>query len=327
MTNTDEKIKINFVPLDYRACGRYRIIYPAQVLYNAAKVTISAPATFYYYGQDWIYTQRVIHKDVFEPLLEMKQKFNVKFIIDYDDKVWDELPGYNKCGIDVKEARESMKKYLPLLADKVTCTNEIIKKALTEFIPEDRIIVMPNCLDYHRWRFDPYPVPAKDSFIFAGSPTHWAPDDLGDFSKGLVTYLNNKDVNVMGHAPTFLPNAKTVGKWVDIDDYPIYFAKNALPNKFIIAPLADNDFNKCKSDLKYIESCAIGRVCLVSEFPGCSYNDVSHPYQRIPINSTATAIKYIVERATEHYGDILTHQYAILSGRWLDWRKYLELFK
>lgn len=46
-------IKINFVPLDYRACGRYRIIYPAQVLYNAAKVTISEPATFYYYGLDW----------------------------------------------------------------------------------------------------------------------------------------------------------------------------------------------------------------------------------------------------------------------------------
>lgn len=324
MTN---EMKINFVPLDYRACGRYRIIYPAQVLYNAAKVTISAPATFSYYGQDWVYTQRILYKEEFEPLIDMKEKFNVKFIIDYDDDLWNGFPEYNLCKVDCKEVHSNMTKYLAKLADKVTCTNEYLKKSLSEFIPEDRIIVMPNCLDFHRWRFDRYPVPVKESFIFAGSPTHWAPDDLGDFSKGLVTYLNNKDVNVMGHAPTFLPNAKTVGKWVDIDDYPIYFAKNALPNKFVIAPLADNDFNRCKSDLKYIESCAVGRVCLVSEFPGCPYNDVSHSYQRIPINSTATAIKYIVERATEHYDEIIAHQYNVLQSRWIDWSKYLELFK
>jgi len=327
MTNTEEKIKINCVPLDYKACGRYRIAYPAQVMYNEAKITLSPPGSFHYYGQEWFFTQRIIHKELFEPLLDIKKKYNVKFVIDYDDDVWNEMPEFNKCGLNQDGVKDAMKQYLNDLADKVTCTNEYIKKSLMEFVPEDKIIIMPNCLDFHRWRFDRYPSPNNMSFLYAGSPTHWTPDNYGDFSKGLVHYLNNKDVTVMGRTPSFLPKARLLSNWVDIDDYPIQFARCALQNRFIIAPLADNNFNRCKSDLKYIESCAVGRVCLVSEFPGCPYNEVSHPLQRIPVNSTATAIKYIVERANEHYDEIIAHQYNVLQSRWLDWRKYIELFK
>ena len=324
--NKQDNLKnINAVPMDRFACGRYRILYPAMNMYNVSKMTISNPGTFRYYGQEWIFTQRICGEKTLKSLLDFKKQYGVKFCIDYDDIVWKALPDYNKCAINWEDNRKGMELYLNEVADKVTCTNEFLKKDLTQFVDESKIIVMPNCLDYNRWRFDYYKPDDKITFFYAGSPTHYTKGDTGDFGKGLVHYLSNKELNIQGIKPDFL-RVKEVYPWVDIDDYPIAFANNALKSKFVIAPLVDNYFNKCKSDLKYIESCAVGRVCLVSDFPDCPYSAVAHEYQKIPLNSTATAINYIVERANEHYDEIIEHQYKVLNERWLKRDKYLELF-
>jgi hypothetical protein len=81
--------------------------------------------------------------------------------------------------------------------------------------------------------------------------------------------------------------------------------------------LADNFFNKCKSDLKYLEAAAVGRVCLVSDFNNSPYAN-AHPYQKIPVNATYKEIEFIVQRANEHYNEILRHQWQYLNDRWLD---------
>lgn len=321
----DKKISICFTPMDFGGCGSYRIKYPGFACYNKAKVNISTPMMYNNYGQEFIYTQRVCNKDVFNTLMPLKDK-GIKFVIDYDDCLWRELPNYNKCDIHYKENYQGMKEYLDKFAYKVTCTNEFLKKDLTEFVNEDKIIVMPNCLDYTRWRFNYIKPSDKISFFYAGSPTHYDGKNYGDFSGGLVHYLQNKTVYGMGYLPEFI-KGKVLTNWVDIDFYPSVFYQCAVNSKFIIAPLADNYFNKCKSDLKYIESCAVGRVCLVSDFPDCPYSAVAHEYQKIPLNSTATAINYIVERANEHYDEIIEHQYKVLNERWLDANKYLQIFK
>jgi glycosyltransferase involved in cell wall biosynthesis len=275
--------KINFIPMDRTACGRYRIYYPGLNMYNIENVTISPPGTFHYYGQDWIYTQRVCTSKVFELLLELKIKFQgLKFIIDYDDCVWQELPKYNRCKIDWKENYVGMKKYLDILADKVTCTNDFMKKSLSEFVPEGKITVIPNCLDYNRWRFDYYAPNDSLSFFYAGSPTHFDDKSYGDFPKGAVEYLKDKEVSIQGIKPWFL-DTRHVYPWVDIDDYPIAFANNALKSRFILTFIEDNYFGNCKSDLKYIESCAVGRVCLCSDMGTYS---LAHPYQKIPKDVT-----------------------------------------
>lgn len=111
---------------------------------------------------------------------------------------------------------------------------------------------------------------------------------------------------------------------MDINSYPTVFAKYALKSKFIIAPLQDNIFNRCKSDLKYLESAAIGRVCLCSDVG--EYKKVAHPMQIIPNDADFNKIEYIVNRATKHYDEIIRHQYKVLNERWLDPNKYIELF-
>lgn len=309
--------------MDRTACGRYRIYYPGLNMYNVENVTISPPGTFHYYGQDYIYTQRVCTSKVFELLLELKIKFQgLKFIIDYDDCVWQELPKYNRCKVDWQANYEGMKKYLDILADRVTCTNDFLKKSLSEFVPEGKITVIPNCLDYNRWRFDYYAPNDNLSFFYAGSPTHFDENTYGDFPKGAVEYLKGKEVSIQGIKPWFL-DTRHVYPWVDIDDYPIAFANNALKSKFILTFIEDNYFGNCKSDLKYIESCAVGRVCLCSDMGTYS---LAHPYQKIPKDVTKEQFEKIVERANDNYDMLIKYQYDILNKRWLDRKKYQNLF-
>lgn len=316
-------MKIQFVPMDKGGCGYYRIIYPAQMLYNTHTVTINPVATYSFSNQDYLMTQRVCNKKVFQLLLQLKEQ-GVKFIVDYDDIIWQELPEYNRCKVHWKDNYEGMKEYLHLLADKVTCSTEYLKKELAEFIDSDKIHVIPNSLDYNRWRFDYYKPNDKLSFFYAGSDTHWSTTNTGDFNSGLINYLKDKELNTMGTPPVFL-NCKNNVPWVDINSYPIVFANQALKNKFVLVPLVENNFNKCKSDLKYLECCAIGRVALVGTFPDSPYN-IAHPLQRIPMNCSEGTIRDIVKKCEKNYDEIIEYQYKILNSRFLKKELYEPLF-
>lgn len=317
-----KETQINFVPGDYFACGFYRIRNAFNKLYSSCKATLSPAGRFHYYGQEWIYTQRICSPKTFESLLKLKEQTGVKFIIDYDDDVWHELPEYNRCQIHAQDNFEGMKKYLDKLADKVTCTNEFLKENLSQFLPKEKIEVIPNCLDFNTWRFDRYKAPQEISFFYAGSPTHYDDKSYGDFPKGAVQYLQNQKVHVMGPKPWFL-NAVKESPWVAIEDYPIQFAKNALQTKFILTFIEDNYFGNCKSDLKYIEAAAVGRVCLCSDI---STYAIAHPYQKVPNNVTKQSFKYIVERANDNYEMLLNYQYQKLQERWCNKERYLKLF-
>lgn len=314
--------KINAVPMDRYACGRYRIYYPAMNMYNIENITVSPPGSFHYYGQDWIFTQRICTPSAFEALMKLRTQTKVKFAVDFDDCIWRELPSYNRCSIDWKKNHDGMARYLDQLADVVTCTNDFMKKSLSEFVPESKIRVMPNCLDYNRWRFDYYPPNDDISFFYAGSPTHFDDKTYGDFPKGVVEYLKGKKVGVQGIKPWFI-DTDNVTPWVDIDDYPTAFASNALKCRFVLTFIKDNYFGRCKSDLKYIESCAVGRVCLCSDMGTYS---LAHPYQKIPHDVTKEQMEYIVKRAVDNYDMLVKYQYDILNKRWLDRKKYQALF-
>lgn len=313
--------RICFVPMDLAACGWYRIRNAFNALYGHEGIaaTLNPIATFGR-GSDFVYTQRMCKEGGFQVLKQLSDA-GIKVIIDYDDDVWHELPSYNKCLVNWKENYEGMKKYLADVAYKVTCSTEGLKRNLMEFVPEDKIVVIPNCLDARFWvrKFEPL----GKGFLYAGSPTHYFKNDYGDFPKGLVDYLKDKIVRIQGIKPDFI-NASEIIPWTRIDYYHNSFLAAAQKSAFILAPLKDNDFNKSKSDLKYIESCAAGRVCLVSDVETYS---LAHPYQKIPLEVTPTTMKFIVERASKNYQEILNYQYNILNTRWLRADRYLELFK
>lgn len=334
--NEQKEPVINIVPADNAGCGYYRLMQQGRILQLMRKdVTISAAGKFRACNQDIILTQRIISDDLSQKLLSFKEQTGIKFIIDYDDLIWEwkgeSLPEYNLCRekLDCKANTVAMGKYLDKLADKVIASTDTLKEALKQFVPEDKIVVIPNMLSYNDWYFAQTPAPKEDIFYYAGSYTHY--DNVhklpGDFDNNLIHYLGNKKVVVKSSVPYFLKPVHNY-KGSLLTTYPNDFWRETRGIRFIIAPLADNVFNTCKSDLKYLESAAVGRVCLVSDFPGSPFEH-AHPFQKIPVGSTATAIKYIVERANEHYDEILKHQFAYLNTRWLDNRigEYIDILK
>ena len=82
-------IKIMAVPMDNFACGHYRVLNVANCLYKDYKVTIAQPGSFNYFGQDYFFTQRMAGESNMTTLLKIKENTGVKFIVDYDDNVWD----------------------------------------------------------------------------------------------------------------------------------------------------------------------------------------------------------------------------------------------
>lgn len=315
----DKKVSIDFVPMDSYACGLYRVKNIADVLYGTYNVTISPPGAFHYHNQDYFFTQRAVGMKNMETLLGIKKQTNVKFIVDFDDNVWDELPKYNFTNINHTDNKNSIIKYLDQLADIITVTTESLKDSLSQYVPATKIHIIPNMLPRFKWTFPRIEV-NKDNhtILYAGSPTHFSNENhmYGDFTNEWDKFLKDKDIHIMGIKPWFI-ESKVVYPWTDMISYAVNFYKIASQCKFVIAPLADNFFNKCKSDLKYLECCAVGRVCICTDFDNSPYH-YAHELQKVPVKATAKQIEYAFKQCEEHYDEIVQYQYEYLNKRWLE---------
>lgn len=324
LKNTIENSAL-IVPADTGACGHYRLLQQAEMLMTAGKhVTICSPGRFHGVRQNTTWTQRICTEKMLNSVWKFKESTESKIVIDYDDLIWkwrgETIPEYNwtKSRIDLDGNSKAMRELLQYVADDVTVSTETLKKTLSDCYPADHIHVIPNMLTYREWGFKPRAYPQERTFYFAGSETHFSNDKkmTGDFSENLARYLQNQKVITKHIVPWFLNPIKSY-KACPLNRYAREFYEETKDAKFIIAPLADNLFNRCKSHLKYLESCAVGRVCLVSSFEGGPYEG-AHEYQKIPVDATQKTIEFIVERAEKNYVEILKHQYWYLNHFWLD---------
>lgn len=318
---------LNIIPADNSACAHYRLLQIGRLLQlKGLDVTISPAGKFRAMAQcDTIYTQRLSNTKLLKQILDFKKSTGVRVIVDFDDLVWKDergsIPEYNWCSkrIDLQENTEGMAAYLDEVADLITCSTDTLKSALSKFVSADKIHVIPNMLSYEEWGFNRFNnLPDKNIFYFAGSDTHFSNGEKmkGDFSDGLVRYLSDKPLIVKNRAPWFFNNPVQI-QWSTLNRYARDLFKESAGCRFIVAPLADNFFNTCKSHLKYLEAAAVGRVALVSDFPNSPYAN-AHPYQKIPVNATYKEIEFIVHRANEHYKEILSHQWRYLNDMWID---------
>ena len=288
-------------------------------------------------GQAIIYAQSLYGEKVFEDLLKFKV-FNreVKIIIDYDDLCFSEKSDLNSSyniflrDVDPVENRRVLKKYLHEVADMITVTNDNLKEEFSSIYPAERIRVIPNYLSIRDWAYHgSAAVPRDRVFFYSGSASHFDNEKklYGDFTPALANYLHDKNLIFQGdYAPWFCEKVAHV-PWTTLSTYSRSVHENTRYAKFTLAPLTDNRFNRCKSPLKYLESCAIGRVCLVSYFAGSPYS-IASLEQKIPERASIKEIEEIVGNAEEKYSEILEYQYDLLSNFWLDSNinKYKELF-
>lgn len=305
--------KVLFVPGSLSASAHYRVLNPMRYFMMNQDLGVFpmylGPTCASFRLADVVYSSRLTRQ-----LAELDLS---KLVVDYDDCLWRPGPSYNRAfdSTDVDVNREYLAKYLPQCRG-VTCSTEFLRKQILEDFGVDATVI-PNFLPNRDWAF---PMASNviydDGFLFAGSPTHFR-NGYGDFGRELATFLKTRRCIVMGdEVPQFLAGAEKV-PWSSIEQYHQSFYNASRLARFIVAPLVDNDFNRAKSDLKYLECAAVGRVALVSDFEGSPYSG-AHTMQKIPVGATVDDIAKIISGCYKHYGEILEHQREYLAGRWLE---------
>ena len=317
------------VRADNNACGHLRMIWPAEALIaNGDNEIINTRSVFAKHPTTHSYFQRVGEQKIFDIFKDI----DGKKIVDYDDMIFkmygEGYPSYNFVASHNK-IEESTKALLDNMdkIDTITTSTEFLKKAIMDNFGYDAIKVIPNFLPRWIYHFDRCETLAKKPrVLYAGGLTHYGQDgkDTGDFRKPVIEFLRKNidkiELVFIGPVPWFLSDLKSKiysVPFVNILNFP-RLLKN-LDTDFYLAPLKENIFNKCKSNLKYLEACAIGSVCIGSVFPDSPYSMI-HDACQIRDNMTADDISKMFWNMNNpiNWRYILDYQYKYINTMWLE---------
>jgi hypothetical protein len=279
-------------------------------------------------------------------LKSIQQKHGFKLIYEVDDVVFrEDIPDYNKfkSAFVSDEIRNNVVDIINM-CDEVTVTCDFMKELYGQRTGKKEITVIPN-FPARYWignYFNPdrinrlYDQNKKRPRIgYFGSGAHMdvanktgQKDDfehvikaiidsrhkyrwvfMGAFPNGLRPYIENGDIE-------FHP-------WQRLFDYPQKI--HDLNIQMFVAPLQDNAFNKAKSDLKYIESCAYGLPVACQDL--CTYKEAEIKFK------TGDEMLYRMEeelRRAGHYKNSSHKRRRVAEDRFLELDKnldcYVELF-
>ncbi|GBE11554.1 glycosyl transferases group 1 [bacterium BMS3Abin12] len=170
---------------------------------------------------------------------------------------------------DVIKAHQPFVREMLGLANAVTVTSMDLAERLRAYNPA--VYVLPNALEADLWgRWSPVQKGAAEPVVigFAGTATHQA--DLTLVSEALrrirAKHGDRVALRFLGCAPPGLE-----GEWAaepfdwSYDDYAEKLAHSGID--IAIAPLVDDPFNRCKSDIKWLEYSACGFAGVYSDLP------------------------------------------------------------
>jgi len=278
---------------DYSGCGHWRMMWPENMLKANQSVNISGGTVMigdanFYQGVETIRIQRQATDSqkkfmgFLNEIQNQQEKHNQKrmnIIYEIDDIIFiEDIPHYNKfrTAFDSPEVRQTSMDIMNM-ADEMTVTNQFMKDYFTDKTGHKNITVVPNFvpkfwMDRFYNKTDISMNYEKNSkkprILYCGSGAHFDVDSrvkhVDDFHH--VNDVIRKTVNkfqwvFFGGFPLPLKDLIVSGKiefhgWKSLMEYP-YKIKELAP-QLIYAPLQDNNFNKAKSDLKFIEGCCIG---------------------------------------------------------------------
>ena len=314
-------------PADLYGCGHYRIIYPFQALEEAGKaegsisVGLMHPADLERYEPDAVVLQRQIGEERLEAMRRIKAFSRAFKVYELDDY----LPN-----LPVKSAhREHMPKDIVQslrrgmsFVDRFVVTTETLAEAFHGYHHDIRVV--PNRLPVRAWGSLGAARRNGERMRvgWAGGASHTG--DLEMIADVVRELAEDVDWVFLGMCPELLrPYVREWHQGVGIERYADKLA--SLDLDLAIAPLEDNPFNICKSNLKLLEygACGFPVVCSnIAPYQG------SLPVTRVKNRFTdwADAIRsHMAEReATARLGDDLRMAIRrdwLLTGPALDqWR-------
>jgi glycosyltransferase involved in cell wall biosynthesis len=261
----------------YGAVGWYRIVNPLKKLgaeISVGHLVSSTPQSALELkskGDIW-YCKMADNTDIDAIYGAHKEFTGAKFILDLDDypgKVNEDHPDFK----DIEDRRE-MRERMIKMADHIVVTNDELKNAIKELNPY--ITVIPNAIDPKIWEVKRKK--RNDGVVRIGwmsSGSHFA--DLPIINP-VIDELIAKYPNVEVHYAGMIWGNKQEGREYHhsgtngYDDFPQFYAD--LDIDIAIAPLKDTLFNRCKSNIKWLEAAMLGIPMVASDV--LPYRSIQH---------------------------------------------------
>jgi hypothetical protein len=332
---------------DYGGCGYYRCIAPNLLLNLHEKaVVIESTAMILdpkFYGTvEAVKLQRQAtpnQRDFVKMLKQISSHKPLKLIYEVDDVIFaEDIPLYNRnrSAFTAPEIQNSIKEILSMM-DEIVVTCDYFKDYMIEKSGNKNVTVVPNYL--MKWWFDRYynlgdlvkkydknkkkPIVA----IFA-SGTHCdvanqanQQDDFAHVVQHIIKTRTEFNWHFYGSFPLTLKPYIDNGQikffpWTKLPDFPQAVANSGAQITF--AALQENNFNLCKSNIKLIESGAIGLPCVCPDM--ATYKDAFLKYKTGDefIDCLKTALKNQTV-----YADFCKKSRAYAEKFWLDDEKNL----
>jgi len=284
---------INYLA-DYSGCGHWRILWPENVI-NGEGIGMSQSTTAmvtnpaWYTGVKAVKLQRqasTAQKEFVKFLKQIQLEFGFKIIYEVDDVVFREcIPDYNKFkfAFDNDEIRQNCIDIINMV-DEVTVTCDFMKRLYQEKTGQEKISVIPNFIPYGwmGYQFNEHNVrkaynknKKKPRILYTGSGAHYdvdnktgGNDDLTQVRDYIRKTVDEFQWIFVGAFPPTLVDLVQQRKvefypWQSLLKYPNFIA--GINAQLMVAPLQVNDFNKAKSDIKFIEACILGIPCLCQD--------------------------------------------------------------
>lgn len=332
---------------DYGGCGFYRCMAP-NFLLNLYQKAVVVESTVMVTDQRFYGTVQAVkfqrqatppQRDFVKSLRELSKQTKNKLIYEIDDVVFaEDIPLYNRNrdAFVSKDIQNSIKEILSMM-DEITVTCDYFKDYMIEKSGNKNVTVVPNYL--MKWWFDRYydlgklvknyeknkkkPVVA----IFA-SGTHVdvvnranQQDDFAAVVQHIIKTRTDFDWRFYGSFPLALRPYIDSGhikffQWVPLPEFSTAMANSGAQVTF--AALQDNHFNKCKSNIKIIESGALGLPCVCPDM--VTYKDALIKYKTG--DEFIDCLKTVLKNQTV-YADYCKRSRAYADNFWLDDEKNL----
>lgn len=270
---------------DVQGCGTIRVIIPYLLLnhYRSYKNKVTCLTTFlhnyvpevdFYKNFSFVQFQRSAtdhHLEIFKHFRGVVQKkYNLPLVYEIDDMLID-IPDWNYASKYYKAHEDNVKNLLRM-SNAVMCSTDKLANMYSKY--NENVHVVPNHLAKFIWgdlfpAHEYYEDGTKIKILWGGSQNHFHNSRVtgqstgGDFTDKLLDFVKKTtevyDWYFVGALPeplTGIMDKIHYIPWVDVFHYPKVI-KDIEPD-IGIAPLLDNEFNACKSNIKQLEYVAAG---------------------------------------------------------------------
>jgi len=366
LVKINKNIVMNFYS-DASGCGHIRSLFPMNYLNSLFVKTgkLLTISTMEFMFQEHIliksrslYFQRHMapqHLKIISDYKANQDKFKYKMVWDMDDMIWGKnelqggtintgIPTYNfgskSIGDTIKKSSIEIMNMMDLISVSTPFLKEYLEK---EIKVKPKVSVMQNSVPMFLWGNDKKtyikePI-KKPRVIYTGSPTHYSNTEkkLGDWDNAWVDWVKKSvkageiEFIVMGGLPFFFECIKDkieIIEWVN--SYNYHLEVKGAKADFGIIPLVQNDFNRSKSNLKFLEYAAAGIVGIGTTFVDGTISPYSSMPLSVPCDTTVDGIDSVFKAATQPdiYNSVLDKQYNYLTDNdhWLESHNYINKF-